>query len=73
MNKIARKLEAGDLRSKGKSEEVVKEVLRNPALFPQLIEAIELDHPGVRMRASHAIEKITLERSEEHTSELQSH
>lgn len=64
MNKIARKLEAGDLRSKGKSEEVVKEVLRNPKLFPLLIEAIELNHAGVRMRASDAIEKITIERPE---------
>lgn len=64
MNMIARKLEAGDLRSKGRSEQVVKDVLRNPGLFSQLIEAIELDHAGVRMRASDAIEKITIERPE---------
>lgn len=64
MNRLALKLEPGDLRSKGKSEEIVKEVLRDPKLFPQLIEAIEMDHAGVRMRASDAIEKITVERPE---------
>ncbi len=52
------------MRSKGQSEQVVSEVLRKPKLFPQLIEALEIDHPGVRMRASDAIEKITLQRPE---------
>lgn len=62
MNKIARKLQIGDLRSKGNSEAVVKEVLRKPDLFSQLIEALDIEDAGVRMRASDAIEKLTLSR-----------
>lgn len=59
MNRLVRKLAEGDMRSKGRSEQIVKEVLKKPTLFPDLIDALDNAHPGVRMRALDAIEKIT--------------
>lgn len=59
MNSIIRKLKQGDLRQKGKSEEVVADVLKNPKLFQHVVNGISNTEPGVRMRASDAVEKIT--------------
>ncbi len=64
MNSIVRKLREGDLRQKGKSEEVVAEVLKKPQLFRDVVAGIMDTEPGVRMRASDAIEKITRLRPE---------
>ena len=64
MNRLVRKLAEGDMRSKGRSEQIVKDVLRKPMLFPELVDALDTAHPGVRMRASDAIEKITRQRPE---------
>lgn len=64
MNEILKKLAEGDLRSIGRSEEVVSEVLANPVLFGELIAGLESGEPGVRMRAADAIEKITARRPE---------
>ena len=64
MNSIIRKLKAGDLRQKRKSEEVVADVLKKPQLFRQVVAGIAYTDPGVRMRASDAIEKITRFRPE---------
>lgn len=59
MNPVIRKLKEGDLRQKGRSEEVVADVLKKPQLFRDLVGGILDTEPGVRMRASDAIEKIT--------------
>ena len=59
MKKIEKLLSIGDLRTTGKSEEVVKMVLSDPQLFEDVINAVLTDDPGTRMRASDAAEKIT--------------
>ena len=64
MNSIIRKLKEGDLHQKGKSEEVVSDVLKKPQLFRDVVAGILDGEPGVRMRASDAIEKITRVRPE---------
>jgi len=64
MTKIEKLLSIGDLRSAGKSELVVKQVLSKPGLFEDVVNAIFTDDAGTRMRASDAIEKITREHPE---------
>ena len=64
MNQIIEKLQGGDLRSKGRSDEVVKEVFDNPRLFGLVVDGMIYDDPVVRMRASDAVEKITRKRPE---------
>lgn len=64
MNRIEKLLSAGDLRSVGNSEQVVKLVQRNTALFADVIQAMLHDHPGIRMRAADAVEKITRNKPE---------
>ena len=59
MNRIEKLLSVGDLRTTGKSGEVVKLVLSKPQLFEDVVNAILTDNPGIRMRASDAAEKIT--------------
>lgn len=59
MQEIIQKLKGGDQRSIGRSEEIVQDVLDNPNLFGELIHAILIDDPVVRMRAADAVEKIT--------------
>ena len=59
MPDIEKLLSAGDLRSAGNSEKVVKMVLSKPALFNEVIDVILSENPGAKMRASDAIEKIT--------------
>src|SRR5579862_448398 len=59
MNRILRKMKGGDRRSIGKSGEVVKAVLKTPALFADLIEGFYDSDPVIRMRAADAIEKST--------------
>ncbi|MGB9440044.1 MAG: hypothetical protein WCB15_19005 [Desulfobacterales bacterium] len=59
MNKIQNLLKIGDLRTTGKSDEVVKLVLSKPPIFKEVVNAILTDDPGIRMRASDAAEKIT--------------
>jgi len=56
MNIIIEKLKTGDLRTKGKSEEVVNDVFNDPTLFDCVIAGMDNDDPGVRMRASDAAE-----------------
>jgi len=64
MDRIEKLLRVGDLRTAGKSEEVVKLALSNPELFKAVINAILSDDPGTRMRAYDAVEKITLDHPE---------
>lgn len=64
MHPILRKLEAGDRRSIGRSNEVVAAVLARPALFGALFSGFSAADPLLRMRAADAIEKITARRPE---------
>jgi HEAT repeat protein len=62
MTDILQKLTGGDRRSIGRSDEVVADVLADPALFGILFEGMLSDDPLVRMRAADAVEKITARR-----------
>ncbi len=59
MNKIIEKLQEGDLRSIGKVSDVLSMVDDQPELFPEVIRAMDHSDPGIKMRASDAVEKIT--------------
>lgn len=59
METILSKLMGGDRRSIGRSNEVVADVLNDPALFNELFNAVLNDDPIIRMRAADALEKIT--------------
>ena len=58
------KLKGGDLRSIGRSEEVVKDVLNDPGLFAEIFEGMLSDDPVVRMRAADVVEKVSREHPE---------
>ena len=58
------KLQGGDRRSIGRSEEVVSDVLAEPELFSELFEGMLGDDPLVRTRAADAVEKVTHEHPE---------
>lgn len=64
MHPTLRKLQKGDKRSIGRSNEVVSEVLSRPALFRVVFAGLSADDPLVRMRAADALEKITARRPE---------
>lgn len=49
------------MRSVGRSEQVVKLILANPDLLADVVQAILSEDPGIRMRASDAVEKISRE------------
>ena len=57
---ILARLQGGDRRSIGRSDEVVADVLAAPELFGELFTGMTGDDPLVRMRAADAVEKITL-------------
>ena len=59
MQPILSKLEGGDRRSIGRSNEVVAEVLADPGLFDTVFSGLLMDNPLLRMRSADAIEKIT--------------
>ena len=59
MSQILRKLEGGDLRSIGRSEEVVQDISENPALFEEVFEGMLNEDPRVRMRSADALEKVS--------------
>lgn len=59
MNKIEKLLSVGDMRTTGKSGEVVQLVMANPKMFEDVVNAMLTEDPGIRMRASDAAEKIT--------------
>ena len=64
MTQILDKLFIGDLRSIGKSPEVVELVLGDPDLFEEVFFGMVHEDPGVRMRAADAAEKITRKKPE---------
>lgn len=59
MIKVLEKLQGGDLRSIGRVDEVVSDILNDRSLFRQLIDGMCRQDPVVRMRAADAAEKIT--------------
>ncbi len=56
---ILEKLTGGDRRSIGRSNEVVADVLKTPALFNEVFNGMFSNDPIIRMRSADAIEKIT--------------
>lgn len=57
---ISALLKGGDRRSIGRSNHVVKLVLREPKRFAELIACLWSDDPIVRMRAADAAEKVSV-------------
>jgi HEAT repeat protein len=57
-NKLLSKLEGGDLRSDGRSNEVVEEVLSDLSLIPGLIRGLEVEDDVVRGRTADSLEKV---------------
>jgi hypothetical protein len=68
MSQILEKLRGGDLRSIGRANEVVDDILKNPDLFAEVFEGMLNNDPRVRMRSADALEKV----SSKHPEYLQS-
>jgi HEAT repeat protein len=59
---ILNRLRGGDRRSIGQSSEVVALVLKQPALFAQLMQGLSDSDSLIRMRAADAAEKVSLQK-----------
>jgi len=59
MINILEKLRGGDLRSIGRAEEVVQDILDNSALFEAVFEGLLDDDPRIRMRSADVLEKVS--------------
>lgn len=59
MDQTLKKLKGGDLRSIGKADEVVKDIIENPKLFGEVFKGMLDDDPIVRMRSADALEKVS--------------
>lgn len=68
MHPLLNKLIGGDLRSIGRSNEVVSDVLNDLSLVEILVSGIDVADPIVRMRSADALEKISA-KSAEHISQ----
>ncbi len=55
MSDLLGKLQGGDRRSIGRADEVVADVLNDPALFDDLFQGMLHDDPVVRMRSADAV------------------
>ncbi|HLC30941.1 MAG TPA: hypothetical protein VJM51_09220 [Dehalococcoidia bacterium] len=64
MSQVLQKLQGGDLRSIGRSNEVVQDVLEDPALFAEVFEGLFSEDPRVRMRCADVLEKVSAQRPE---------
>jgi len=64
MENVLDKLKGGDRRSIGRVDEVIVDVLDDPALFDALFHGMLDDDPVVRMRSADGVEKITVDRPE---------
>lgn len=64
MRTLLSKLKGGDLRSIGRSNEVVHRVLKSPDLLDELFEGLFVDDPRVRARAADALEKVSVKHAE---------
>lgn len=65
MSKILQKLRGGDLRSIGKADEVVQDILKNPSFFKDVFEGMLNDDPIIRMRSADVIEKVSKRQPED--------
>lgn len=59
MSETLAKLEGGDRRSIGRANEVVQDVVRNPALFDEVFRGMWSENPLIRMRCADVVEKVT--------------
>ncbi len=59
MSRILQKLTGGDLRSIGRADEVVEDILKNPSLFGDVFEGMLHDDPRIRMRSADVLEKVS--------------
>ncbi|MTI95724.1 MAG: hypothetical protein FH749_09620 [Firmicutes bacterium] len=59
MEQVLDKLSGGDLRSIGRANEVVQEIIDAPEMFGTVFEAIFAEDPVLRMRCSDVIEKVS--------------
>ena len=59
LNIITKMLIGGDLRSIGKSDEVVKKVVKEAELIELLYDGFFTDDPVVRMRTADVLEKVS--------------
>jgi hypothetical protein len=64
MHPLLQKLTGTDRRSIGRSDEVVTEVLAEPALFDAVFEGMLATDAVLRMRSADAVEKITAQHPE---------
>lgn len=64
MSKILQKLKGDDLRSIGKTDEVVQDILNDPSLFKEVFEGMLNKDPVIRMRSADAIEKVSVKHPE---------
>jgi len=64
MSKILQKLRGDDLRSIGKADEVVQNILNDPSLFEEVFEGMLNKDPVIRMRSANAIEKVSVKHPE---------
>ena len=62
MGTLLAKLAGGDRRSTGRTDEVVRDVLANPAGIAELFDGLDRDDSIIRMRAADAIEKASRRR-----------
>lgn len=65
MSNFNRTLSEGDLRSDGFANEVARIVAEQPALLPDLMEALVSSNPSVRGHAADALEKVSRTRPRE--------
>ena len=59
MSNILQKLKGGDLRSIGKADEVVQDILNKPSLFKIVFKGMTDSDPLIRMRSADVIEKVS--------------
>jgi hypothetical protein len=64
VNQILKQLIGGDLRSIGKANEVIQQILDNSQLFPDVFEGLTSDEPIIRMRSANVIEKVAKQHPE---------
>lgn len=69
LHSVLRKLQGGDRRSIGRSNEVVADVIADPTLFKAVFAGLLSDDAVLRMRSADAVEKITAR----HPEYLQGH
>ena len=58
MARVLQKLSGGDLRSIGRANEVVAEVLKDQKLFAAVFKGMLNEDPIIRMRSADVIEKV---------------